>query len=129
MSPERTYFVFRRSGGEKSHRTRNMEGVKDFTCGETDGSLSHFLRAEAVLADDLQKRAAPDPGVGGGGGVKIVDGAAAWISSAQSLLGSPDRRVGHRLVDLAVGEAGKGARLIDYPRDGVGEGGCSTRSK
>ena len=39
-----------------------------------------------MVADDDDQRTRPDPGAGGGNGIKIVDGAAARIPAAECVL-------------------------------------------
>lgn len=69
----------------------------------------------------------PDPLVGGGFGIEIVDGAAGGIPAVDSVLGGPFGGIRNRLVELTVVQAGKGAGLIDYTGKSVGKEGCSIR--
>ena len=75
-----------------------------------------------MLADVYDERARPDPFAGGGDGVKIVDGAVARVPAVHGVPGGAIGALGHRLVELAVVQAGEGPGLIDDLRDRVGEG-------
>ena len=65
----------------------------------------------------------PDPLVGGGFGIEIVDGAAGGVPAVDSVLGGPFGGIRNRLVELTVVQAGKGAGLIDYTGKSVGKRG------
>ncbi len=49
----------------------------------------------------------PDPLVGGGFGIEIVDGAAGGVPAVDSVLGGPFGGIRNRLVELTVVQAGK----------------------
>ena len=78
-----------------------------------------------MVADGDDHRARPDPGACRGGGIKIVEGAAAGVAAVQRVLGGTVRALGDGLVKLAVGDGGEGVRLIDHTGDRVRERGMA----
>ena len=76
-----------------------------------------------MLADSGDDRTGSDPFVGGCFGVVVVDGAAGGIPSVEGVLRRAVATFCHRLIELAVIQAGEGALLINYARNGVGKRG------
>ena len=75
-----------------------------------------------MAADGNDQRSRPDPCAGGGGGIKIVDGAAARVPAAQRILRGAIGALGDRLVELPVVDAGEGVGLVDDAGDRRGKG-------
>ena len=73
--------------------------------------------------DGGDDRPGPDPLVGRGLGVVVVDRAARRIPAVEGVLRRPEGALRHRLVELPVIQAGKGPLLVNHAREGVGEGG------
>ena len=65
-----------------------------------------------MAADLHDQRPGPDPAACCRGRVKIVDCPVAGIIAVQGLLGRAVGALSHRFVELAVIQAGKGARLV-----------------
>ena len=75
-----------------------------------------------MVADPLDDRAGADPGIGGFGGIIIVDGTAGGIPAIECIAGSVIGGVADGLIELPVGNGGKGTRLIDHAGQGIGKG-------
>ena len=83
---------------------------------------SGFLSAKAVLSDHNDEGSGPDPFARGFRGIEIVNCAAGGVPPVQGVARRLIRAVGHRLVELAVIDAGERAVLINDAGNGIRKG-------
>lgn len=83
------------------------------------------LRAKHMPPDSGNNGPGTDPLVGGGFGIVIVDGAARGVPAVEGVLGRPVSAFRHRLVELAVIQAGKGPLLINDPGQSIWKRGMT----
>ena len=78
-----------------------------------------------MVADGDDQRARPDPGAGRGGGIEVIQRAAAGVAAAERVAGRAPGAFGDGLVKLSVGDGGEGVGLVDDAGDRVREGGMA----
>lgn len=72
------------------------------------------LTAKEMVADSFDHWARADPLVGGFAGIIIVNSPSARIPAVECIPRGVVAGGGNRLVELAVGDCGKGSRLVDH---------------